>query len=53
MLIADLPPQENEQFQIVNYGLYALKHALQQRPALQRLPRAAREPARAAAAATA
>ncbi len=26
VLIADLPPQENEQFQLVKYGLYALKH---------------------------
>ena len=27
VLIADLPPQENEHFQIVRYGLYALRHA--------------------------
>jgi alkylation response protein AidB-like acyl-CoA dehydrogenase len=27
VLIADLPPQENEHFQIVPYGLYALRHA--------------------------
>jgi alkylation response protein AidB-like acyl-CoA dehydrogenase len=27
VLIAELPTQENEQFQIVRYGLYALKHA--------------------------
>ena len=27
VLIAELPMQENEQFQIVRYGLYALKHA--------------------------
>src|SRR5947209_4351381 len=27
VLIAELPPQENEQFQIVPYGLYALRHA--------------------------
>lgn len=27
VLIADLPEAENEQFQIVGYGLYALKHA--------------------------
>jgi acyl-CoA dehydrogenase len=27
VLIADLPPQENEQFQLVPYGLYALRHA--------------------------
>jgi alkylation response protein AidB-like acyl-CoA dehydrogenase len=26
VLIAELPPQENEQFQIVRYGLYALKN---------------------------
>src|SRR5262245_421094 len=26
VLIADLPPAENEQFQLVKYGLYALKH---------------------------
>jgi len=25
-LIVDLPPQETEQFKIVKYGLYALKH---------------------------
>ena len=27
VLIADLPDHENEQFQIVRYGLYALKHS--------------------------
>jgi acyl-CoA dehydrogenase len=27
VLIADLPDRENEQFQIVTYGLYALKHS--------------------------
>jgi alkylation response protein AidB-like acyl-CoA dehydrogenase len=27
VLIADLPEQENEHFQIVKYGLYALKHS--------------------------
>ncbi len=27
VLIADLPDHENEQFQIVKYGLYALKHS--------------------------
>ncbi len=27
VLIAELPPEENEQFQMVRYGLYALKHA--------------------------
>ncbi|MGE3314499.1 MAG: acyl-CoA dehydrogenase family protein [Planctomycetaceae bacterium] len=27
VLIADLPDQENESFQIVKYGLYALKHS--------------------------
>jgi alkylation response protein AidB-like acyl-CoA dehydrogenase len=26
VLIAELPPQENEQFQLVHYGLWALKH---------------------------
>src|SRR5262245_11532548 len=26
VLIVDLPPQENDQFKIVKYGLYALKH---------------------------
>jgi alkylation response protein AidB-like acyl-CoA dehydrogenase len=26
VLIADLPPEENEQFRLVRYGLYALKH---------------------------
>src|SRR4051812_16306270 len=26
VLIADLPPQENEQFKLVKYGLHALKH---------------------------
>ena len=26
VLIADLPPEENEQFQLKKYGLYALKH---------------------------
>jgi alkylation response protein AidB-like acyl-CoA dehydrogenase len=26
VLIAELPPQENEQFQVVPYGLYALRH---------------------------
>ena len=27
VLIADLPPAENDQFQLVTYGLYALRHA--------------------------
>ena len=27
MLIVDLPPQEDEHFQIVRYGLHALKHS--------------------------
>jgi alkylation response protein AidB-like acyl-CoA dehydrogenase len=27
VLVVDLPPQENEHFQIVPYGLYALRHA--------------------------
>ncbi len=27
MLIADLPDREDEHFQIVKYGLYALKHS--------------------------
>jgi alkylation response protein AidB-like acyl-CoA dehydrogenase len=26
VMIAELPPEENEQFQLVNYGLYALRH---------------------------
>ncbi len=26
VLIAELPPEENEQFQLVRYGLYALRH---------------------------
>ncbi len=30
VLIADLPKEENEHFQIVPYGLYALKHAYNQ-----------------------
>jgi alkylation response protein AidB-like acyl-CoA dehydrogenase len=30
VLIADLPPEENEQFQIVKYGLYALRHTYNQ-----------------------
>jgi alkylation response protein AidB-like acyl-CoA dehydrogenase len=30
VLIADLPPTENEQFQLKKYGLYALKHAYNQ-----------------------
>ena len=33
VLIADLPDQENEHFQLVPYGLYALRHTRQQRPA--------------------
>ena len=48
VLVADLPAEENEHFQVVPYGLYALRHALQQRPALQGLPRAEGEPAEAA-----
>ena len=27
VLIADLPPAENEHFQVVPYGIYALRHA--------------------------
>src|SRR5262249_50557220 len=30
VLVADLPPQENEQFQLRKYGLYALKHTYNQ-----------------------
>lgn len=30
VLIVDLPPEENEQFQLKKYGLYALKHAYNQ-----------------------
>jgi len=30
VLIIDLPPQENEQFQLKRYGLYALKHTYNQ-----------------------
>ena len=48
VLIAELPPQENEQFQIVPYGLYALRHAYNNGLRLQRLPRAEGEPAQAA-----
>jgi alkylation response protein AidB-like acyl-CoA dehydrogenase len=28
VVIADLPPRENDQFQVVRYGLYALKHSV-------------------------
>src|SRR5205807_1350918 len=27
VLVVDLPPQENENFQIVPYGIYAVRHA--------------------------
>ncbi len=30
VLIVDLPPEENEQFQLRKYGLYALKHTYNQ-----------------------
>jgi alkylation response protein AidB-like acyl-CoA dehydrogenase len=30
VLIVDLPPEENEQFQLKKYGLYALRHAYNQ-----------------------
>ena len=30
VMIAELPPAENEQFQIVKYGLYALRHTYNQ-----------------------
>ncbi len=30
VLIVDLPPQENEQFQLVKYGIWALKHTYNQ-----------------------
>ena len=48
VLIADLPPQENEQFQIVPLRPVRPAARVQQRPALQQLPRAAGEPAEAA-----
>ena len=46
VLIAELPPQETEQFQIVPYGLYALRHGYNNGLRFNKLPRAAREPAR-------
>ncbi len=42
VLIVDLPPQENEHFQLVPYGLYALRQAYNNGLHLQGLPRAAR-----------
>ena len=53
VLIADLPPEENEHFQVVPYGLYALRQAYNNGLRLQGLPRAEGEPAEAAASATA
>jgi alkylation response protein AidB-like acyl-CoA dehydrogenase len=38
VLIVELPPQENEQFQMVNYGLYALKHTWNRGLKFNRLP---------------
>ena len=49
VLIVDLPPAENENFQLRKYGLYALKHTLQPRHHLQRFPRAGGEFADSAA----
>ena len=43
VLIVELPPQENEHFQLRKYGLYALKHTYNQRHHLSRLPRAGGE----------
>jgi acyl-CoA dehydrogenase len=36
VLIVDLPPQENEQFQVVKYGLHALRHTHNQGIKFQR-----------------
>jgi alkylation response protein AidB-like acyl-CoA dehydrogenase len=38
VLIVDLPPQENEQFKIVKYGLYALKHTYNRGLVFNNLP---------------
>ena len=48
MLIADLPDHENEQFQIVKYGLYALKHSYNNGLRFHNFRVPGREPARAA-----
>ncbi len=45
VLIVDLPDQEDEHFQLVTYGLLALRHLHNHGLRFQRLPRAAREPA--------
>ena len=49
VLIVDLPDHEDEHFQLVTYGLLALRAPAQPRAAIPRLPRAAREPAPARA----
>ena len=46
VLIAELPPQENDQFQLVPYGLYALRRGYNNGLRFNKLPRAAGEPAR-------
>ena len=38
VLIAELPPQENEHFQVVPYGLYALKHGFNNGLRFNRFP---------------
>jgi alkylation response protein AidB-like acyl-CoA dehydrogenase len=38
VLLVELPHQENEQFQMVNYGLYALKHTWNRGLKFNRLP---------------
>jgi alkylation response protein AidB-like acyl-CoA dehydrogenase len=38
VLVVDLPREENEQFQMVNYGLYALKHTWNRGLRFNRLP---------------
>ncbi len=43
VLIVDLPAEENEQFQLRHYGLYALKHAHNYGHRVQRPPRAGGE----------
>ncbi len=45
MLIVDLPPEENEHFQLRKYGLYALKNTYNHGIIFKRLPGAGREPA--------
>ena len=48
VLVVDLPPQENEHFQIVPYGLYALRHAYNNGLRFNEFPRAEGQPAQAA-----